>query len=157
MQMTDDTIRQATLAKQASRETSRLRLILTAWEIEEAERHAELLRLLQRSNLKIYEEVSDEAFWFERFLSDRSLAQVQQDLNLNLRVYNDDLSSLATNDDHLTQIEHHTKERGLILSQEEFAQKLKALIVEHDCDESENGEGSEIENSVYDSQSSEYC
>lgn len=157
MQMTDDTIRQATLAKQASRETSRLRLILTAWEIEEAERHAELLRLLQRSNLKIYEEVSDEAFWFERFLSDRSLAQVQQDLNLNLRVYNDDLSSLATNDDHLTQIEHHAKECGLILSQEEFAQKLKALIVEHDCDESENGEGSEIENSVYDSQSSEYC
>ncbi|KAG1779970.1 hypothetical protein EV702DRAFT_1043349 [Suillus placidus] len=49
---------QATLAKQASRETSRIRVILTAWEIEEAELHVELL---QRTNIiEIYKEANDD-------------------------------------------------------------------------------------------------
>lgn len=69
--MTDDAIQQATLAKQASRETSRIRVrvILTAWEIEEAERHVELL---QRTNIEIYKEANDEASWFENESYDRT-------------------------------------------------------------------------------------
>ncbi|KAG2135062.1 hypothetical protein BD769DRAFT_1385664 [Suillus cothurnatus] len=110
MQMTDDAIQQATLAKQASHETSHLHVILTAWEIEEAERHAELLCLLQCTNMQVYEEASDEASWFERFLSDRSLAQVQQDFNLNLKVYNNDLSLFVTTDGLLNEIENHAEE-----------------------------------------------
>ncbi|KAG2145714.1 hypothetical protein BD769DRAFT_1382603 [Suillus cothurnatus] len=80
----------------------------------------------------VYEEASDEASWFERFLSDRSLAQVQQDFNLNLKVYNNDLSSFATTDGLLNEIENHAEERDLVLSQEEFAKKIKALMVERD-------------------------
>jgi hypothetical protein len=156
MQMTDDAIQQATLAKQASRETSRLRVILTAWEIEEAERHAELLRLLQCTNMQVYEEASDEASWFERFLSDRSLAQVQQDFNLNLKVYNNDLSSFATTDGLLNEIENHAEERDLVLSQEEFAKKIKALMVERDGLKGDGEEShGETDDSVYDSNTSE--
>lgn len=156
MQMTDDAIQQAALAKQASRETSRLRVILTAWEIEEAERHAELLRLLQSTNVKFYEEANDEASWFERFLSDQSLPQIQQDSNLNLRVYNNDLSSFVTADEMLNQIEHHAEERNLVASREEFTRNLKALMVERDGlgGDGEESHG-ETDDSIYDSNASE--
>ncbi|KAG2744718.1 hypothetical protein P692DRAFT_20703203, partial [Suillus brevipes Sb2] len=102
--MSDSAIQHATIAKQASRETSRLRVILTAWEIEEAERHAEFLRVLQRTNMEMYKEAKDEAFWFEKFLSDRSLADVQDDFNRNLTVYHNELASLAKTDELLDQL-----------------------------------------------------
>ncbi|KAG1848558.1 hypothetical protein DFJ58DRAFT_842934 [Suillus subalutaceus] len=64
--MDEETIKQAVSAKQATREKSRLRLLMTAWEIEEAERHQTLLSLLQRKNAREYVEASNEAHMFER-------------------------------------------------------------------------------------------
>ncbi|KAG1805848.1 uncharacterized protein BJ212DRAFT_1303909 [Suillus subaureus] len=148
--MSDEAIQQAARAKQASRETRRLRVILTAWEIEEAERHAELLRLLQRSNVEGYEEANNEASWFERFISDRSLAQVQDDFGFNMSVYRNDLALLGTADEQLDQLESHAEERNLLLFKEDLTKDLKALMVEGG-----DGEGSEDDDSVYDSNTSE--
>jgi hypothetical protein len=148
--MSDDAIQQAARAKQASRETRRLRVILTAWEIEEAERHAELLRLLQRSNVEGYEEAKDEASWFEKFVSDRSLAEVHDDFGFNMTVYQNDLALLATADEQLDQLESHAEKRNLLLSKEELTKDLKALMVGGG-----DGEGSETDDSVYNSNMSE--
>ncbi|KAG0691476.1 hypothetical protein DFH29DRAFT_884334 [Suillus ampliporus] len=106
--MSDDAIQKATLAKQALREIRCLHVMLTVWEIEEAEHHAELLRELQRSNVEGYLDAAYEATWFER------------------TVYPNDLASLATADEQLNQLESHTEERELILSKEELAKELKA-------------------------------
>jgi hypothetical protein len=136
--MSDSAIQHATIAKQASRETSRLRVILTAWEIEEAERHVEFLRVLQRTNMEMYKEAKDEAFWFEKFLSDRSLADVQDDFNRNLTVYHNELASLAKTDELLDQLENDAENRNLIVSPEEFARNLKALMVNQDGGDDES-------------------
>ncbi|KAG2028996.1 hypothetical protein BDR03DRAFT_1019037 [Suillus americanus] len=152
--MSDNAIEKATLAKQATREISRLRVMLTAWEIEEAERHAELLRELHRSNMEGYLDANQEAFWFERFLSDRTLADVKDDFDFNrTAAYPNDLASLAAADEQLNQLESHANERGLISSKEELATELKALIVE-------GGEGSEStdsDDSPYNSNASGGC
>ncbi|KAG1866811.1 hypothetical protein F4604DRAFT_1927783 [Suillus subluteus] len=113
-----------------SLQSIRLHVMLTVWEIEEAGRHAELLRELQHSNIEGHADASNEAIWFERFLSDRSLAEVKDDFDFNRTVYPNDLTLLATADEQLNQLECHAEERGLILSKEELAQELKALIVE---------------------------
>ncbi|KAG1823851.1 uncharacterized protein BJ212DRAFT_1296381 [Suillus subaureus] len=128
MRMTDDAIQQATLTKQASREPSHLCVILTVWEIEEAERHAELLHLLQHNNMEIYKEANDEASLFEKLLSDWSSTEVQNDLKLNLASYHNDLTSLANTDQLLDKFENHAQDRNLIISQEEFARDLKTLM-----------------------------
>ncbi|KAG1763645.1 hypothetical protein EV702DRAFT_1051746 [Suillus placidus] len=152
--MTDDAIQQATLAKQASRETSRIRVILTAWEIEEAEHHAELLRLLQHTNIETYKEANEEASWFEKLLSDRSLAEVQSDLSLNPAFYHNDLVSLANTDELLNQLENQAQDRDLIVSQEEFASNLRALMVDQDGGD---GKESETDESGYNSNAASDC
>ncbi|KAG1883598.1 hypothetical protein F4604DRAFT_1677358 [Suillus subluteus] len=97
--MSDNAIEKATLAKQATHEISRLRVMLTVWEIEEAERHVELLRELHRSNMEGYLDANQEAFWFERFLLDWTLADVKDNFNFNqTAAYPNDLASLAAAD-----------------------------------------------------------
>ncbi|KAG1889262.1 hypothetical protein F4604DRAFT_1915135 [Suillus subluteus] len=136
--MSDDAVEKATLAKQASCESRRLRVMLTAWEIEEAERHAELLRALQRGNMEGYWDSTHEATWFEKFLLDWSLAEIKDNFNFDTAVYPNDLALLATADEQLNQFESHAKQRDLILSKEELGRELKTLIAE-------GGEGSETD------------
>ncbi|KAG0691765.1 hypothetical protein DFH29DRAFT_883757 [Suillus ampliporus] len=145
--MLDDAIQKATLAKQASHEIRRLHIMLTAWEIEEAECHVELLHELQRSNVEGYLDATHEATWFKRFILDRSLAEVKDDFDFNRTVYPNDLASFATADEQLNQLESHTEECELVLSKEELAKELKALIVE-------GGEESETDGSLYNSNAS---
>ncbi|KAG2050760.1 hypothetical protein BDR06DRAFT_998534 [Suillus hirtellus] len=95
MRVTMMTFSKLLLQSRPSRKTSCIHVILTAWEIEGAERHVELLRLLQCTNMDVYKEADDEASWFEKLLSDQSLPEVQDDLNLNLMSYRNDLASLA--------------------------------------------------------------
>ncbi|KAG1774475.1 hypothetical protein EV702DRAFT_1200280 [Suillus placidus] len=109
--MSDNAIEKATLAKQATREISQLRVMLTAWEIEEAEHQAELLHELHHSNMEGYLDANQEASWFERFLSDRTLADVKDDFNFNrTAAYPNDLASLAAADEQLNQLESHAKD-----------------------------------------------
>ncbi|KAG2359934.1 hypothetical protein BDR07DRAFT_1487686 [Suillus spraguei] len=129
--MSDNAIEKATSAKQATREISWLQVMLTALEIEEAECHTELLHELHHSNMKGYLDANQEAFWFERFLSDRTLVDVKDDFDFNWTVaYPNDLASLATADKQLNQLNSHAEEHGLISSKKELAMELKALIVE---------------------------
>ncbi|KAG1817511.1 uncharacterized protein BJ212DRAFT_1480086 [Suillus subaureus] len=97
---------------------------------KEAECHVELLHELQHSNMEGYVVTSHEAVWFKRFLSDQSLVEVKDNFDFNWTVYLNDLTLLATADEQLNQLESHTEEHRLILSKEELAQELKALIVE---------------------------
>ncbi|KAG2029256.1 hypothetical protein BDR03DRAFT_987876 [Suillus americanus] len=129
-QMSDNAIEKATLAKQASCENRRLRVMLTAWEIEEAECHAELLCVLQRSNMEGYWDSTHKATWFEKFLSDRSLAEIKDDFNFDTTVYPNNFALLATTDEQLNQFESHAEQRDLILSKEELRRELKTLIAE---------------------------
>lgn len=114
----------------------------------------ELLRLLQCSNMDVYKEADDEASWFEKLLSDRSLPKVQDDLSLNLMPYRNDLASLAKSDELLNQLENHAQDSNLFISQEEFARDLQALMVDRDgCDSQE----SDTDESTYNSNASDCC
>ncbi|KAG2355787.1 hypothetical protein BDR07DRAFT_1381273 [Suillus spraguei] len=140
-QMSDHAVQKATLVKQASREIRCLWVMLTAWEIEEAEHHTELLCELQHSNVEGYQDATQEAVCFEKFLSDRSLMELKDDFDFNETAYPHDLALLATTDNQLNQLESHTKQRDLILSKEELKNQLKVLIIE-------GGEGSETDDGI---------
>ncbi|KAH7921464.1 hypothetical protein BV22DRAFT_980670, partial [Leucogyrophana mollusca] len=75
----DHMLRGAAMAKHASRETKRHKILLTAWEIEEAERHISLLKEVQRGDLGEFCLAERELEVFRALLSDRGLSQLEHD------------------------------------------------------------------------------
>ncbi|KAG1870110.1 hypothetical protein DFJ58DRAFT_837503 [Suillus subalutaceus] len=103
--MDEETIKQAVSAKQATREKSRLHLLMTAWEIEEAERHQTLLSLLQWKNAREYVEASNEAHMFERFMTHRHANQLEDDFDFGVGTYDEELLEFSISEEQLNQLE----------------------------------------------------
>ncbi|KAG2036263.1 hypothetical protein BDR03DRAFT_1011796 [Suillus americanus] len=103
--MDEETIKQAVSAKQATREKSRLHLLMTAWEIEEAERHHTLLSLLQRKNAREYVEASNEAHMFERFMTHHHANQLKDDFDFGVGTYDEELLEFSISEEQLNQLE----------------------------------------------------
>ncbi|KAG2352439.1 hypothetical protein BDR07DRAFT_1466338 [Suillus spraguei] len=103
--MDEETIKQAVSTKQATHEKSRLHLLMTAWEIEEAERHQTLLSLLQRKNACEYVEASNEAHMFERFMTHHRANQLEDDFDFGVGTYNEELLEFSISEEQLNQLE----------------------------------------------------
>ncbi|KAG2036690.1 hypothetical protein BDR03DRAFT_1011445 [Suillus americanus] len=103
--MDEETIKQAVSAKQATCEKSCLYLLMTAWEIEEAEHHQTLLSLLQRKNAREYVEASNEAHMFKRFMTHRHANQLEDDFDFGVGTYDEELLEFSISEEQLNQLE----------------------------------------------------
>jgi hypothetical protein len=124
--MDEETIIQAVSAKQATREKSRLHLLMTAWEIEEAEHHKRLLGLLQWKNAQEYVEVSNEAHMFERFMTHRHANQLEDDLDFGVGTYEEDMQAFSISEEQLNQLEafavnHNLHDPNQTISKEKYS------------------------------------
>ncbi|KAG1812752.1 hypothetical protein EV424DRAFT_1566500 [Suillus variegatus] len=98
--MDEETITQAVSAKQATREKSHLRLLMTVWEIEETECHKRLLDLLQQKNAWEYVAASNEARLFERFMTHRHANQLEDDFDFGVGTYEEELQAFIDHNFH---------------------------------------------------------
>lgn len=103
--MDEETITQAVSAKQATREKSRLHLLMTVWEIEETECHKRLLDLLQQKNAREYVAASNEARLFERFMTHRHANQLEDDFDFGVGTYEEELQAFSVSEEQLNQLE----------------------------------------------------
>ncbi|KAG2370250.1 hypothetical protein BDR07DRAFT_1456201 [Suillus spraguei] len=103
--MDEETIKQAVSTMQATREKSHLHLLMTAWEIEEAEHHQMLLSLLQRKNAREYIEASNEAHMFERFMTHCHTNQLEDDFDFGVGTYDEELLEFSISEEQLNQLE----------------------------------------------------
>ncbi|KAG2361130.1 hypothetical protein BDR07DRAFT_1486221 [Suillus spraguei] len=103
--MDKETIKQAISTKQVTREKSCLHLLMTAWEIEEAEHHQTLLSLLQQKNAHEYVEASNEAHMFERFMTHHHANQFKDDFDFGVGTYDEELLEFSISEEQLNQLE----------------------------------------------------
>lgn len=111
--MSDEVVQKAIQAKQATRETRRHRILTLAWELEEAERHVELLRSVETDYRKAFREASEEAEFFERLLSSRNSSELGDDIKFLHQAYEDDMSAFSTCEEQLEQLEGYALDTGL--------------------------------------------
>jgi hypothetical protein len=110
--MSNSTLRKAFKAKQASREAARMRLLTTAWEIEEAERFAAFLGALHLENKQQLNLASDELDGLRRILSTRSHEEVDDDADYFQAVYDDELEALQLVTAHTEKVAELLNSRG---------------------------------------------
>ena len=111
--MSDDVIQKVIYAKHATRETRRHRILMLGWELEEAERHMELFRAVEKDCKASYVEASEEAEFFERLLSSRSSSELDDDINFLHQAYEEDMSAFSTCEEQLNQLEGYALCTGL--------------------------------------------
>ena len=95
--------------KQAARETARQRLLLTAWEIEEAERVSEFLGALYNENEQRYNMASDELERVGVTFCGRSCEEVDDDTDYFQAVYDEELEILKLATAQTEQIAKHLR------------------------------------------------
>jgi hypothetical protein len=110
--MSNSTLRKAFRAKQASREAARMRLLTTAWEIEEAEHFAAFLGALHLENKRQLNLASDELDGLRRILSTRSHEEVDDDADYFQAVYDDELEALQLATAHTEKVAELLNSRG---------------------------------------------
>ncbi|KAG6369427.1 hypothetical protein JVT61DRAFT_14882 [Boletus reticuloceps] len=111
--LSDNVIQKVIQAKQATRETRRHRVLTLAWELEEAEKHIELLKAVETDCHKAYGEASEEVVFFERLLSSRNSADLDDDITFLHQAYEEDMSSFSTSEEQLDQLEGYALDTGL--------------------------------------------
>ena len=100
-------------AKQAMRETCRHHILTLAWELEEAERHMELLKVVETDCRRVYTEASEEAEFFERLLSLRNRPDLGDDIMFLHQAYEEDMLAFSTCEEQLDQLEDYALNTGL--------------------------------------------
>ncbi|KAH7904287.1 hypothetical protein BJ138DRAFT_968895, partial [Hygrophoropsis aurantiaca] len=113
--MSDSTFRKAAMAKQATRENIRHKVLQTAWEIEEAERYTDFLKSIQKENCANFFASERDLGVYRSLLSSRGLPELEDDIDYFQTVYTEDLSSFAAVDEQLNQYESHANSRALNL------------------------------------------
>ncbi|KAH7909167.1 hypothetical protein BJ138DRAFT_1115197 [Hygrophoropsis aurantiaca] len=110
--MSDSTFRKAALAKQATRENMRHKVLQTAWEIEEAERYTDLLKDIQKENCTNLFASEREFHFYRSLLYNRGLPELQDDTHYYQAVYTEELSAFAAAEEQLNQYEYHAQMRA---------------------------------------------
>jgi len=100
-------------AKQATRETCRHHILTLAWELEEVERHMELLKTVETDCRRAYTEASEEAEFFERLLSSRNRPDLGNDIMFLHQAYEEDMLAFSTCEEQLDQLKGYALNTGL--------------------------------------------
>ena len=111
--MSDGVIQKVIQAKQATRETRCHHVLMLAWELEEAEKHIELLKTMEEDSQSTFLEASEELIFFERLLSSRSRSNLDDDIKFLHQVYEEDMSAFLTCEEQLDQLEGYALDTGL--------------------------------------------
>ncbi|KAF8834796.1 hypothetical protein BDN67DRAFT_985064 [Paxillus ammoniavirescens] len=93
--MSDDMVKKAIMAKQATRETQHHHVLTLAWDIKEAEQHRGFLRAAEVHCKKAFNESCEEAAFYERMMAF------------------EDISAFSTTKEQLDQLEDYALENGL--------------------------------------------
>ena len=111
--LSDGVIQKVIQAKQATRETRRHCVLTLAWELEEAEKHMELLKAVEEDSRSAFLEASEELMFFERLLSSRSRSDLDDDVKFLHQAYEEDMSAFSTCEEQLDQLEGYALDTGL--------------------------------------------
>ncbi|KAG1822129.1 hypothetical protein EV424DRAFT_1346780 [Suillus variegatus] len=121
--MSQKTITQAIVAKQATRESMRLRVLTTAWEIESGLQRMKLLECILEQDALEYGRSIAEASHFQRHLVGGNKQELEASVDFNVGVHSHDLASFAVADVQLDHIEGLA--RKLCLPEEDPPQVVK--------------------------------
>ncbi|KAG2061145.1 hypothetical protein BDR06DRAFT_1002321 [Suillus hirtellus] len=111
--MSSKAVAQAVVAMQATRESRRLRVLTTAWEIESSVQRTKLLeRMLEQDALE-YARSDAEASSFKQLLVGRTSQELDIDIDFNISAYNCDIRSFVVSDVQLDHIEDLARNLGL--------------------------------------------
>ncbi|KAF9239107.1 hypothetical protein BU15DRAFT_62126 [Melanogaster broomeanus] len=102
--ISQETFRQAVLAKEAARETRRHQLLTNAWEIEETKRYTRLLELMNEELEHEYRNSEAEYQLFQSILSDRPISELVEDRKDLFSEYDNIASSVEAYDRELDAI-----------------------------------------------------
>lgn len=111
MGLSDKAIRHALAARQADRESKRLRALATAWEIEASSNNRDFLLAVQETNVQQYGLSSEEVMFFQKMLERRSANELEDDIDFNSGAYSHDLTSLGVSDERLDQLQTEVAQR----------------------------------------------
>jgi hypothetical protein len=103
--MSHKTIAQAVVAKQATRESMRLRVLTTAWEIESNLQRMKLLECILEQNAVEYAHSIADASYFQRYLAGGNQQDLEASVDFNVGAHSHDLASFAVADGQLDHIE----------------------------------------------------
>ncbi|KAH7905149.1 hypothetical protein BJ138DRAFT_1165288 [Hygrophoropsis aurantiaca] len=112
-QLPDNIIRSVAMAKHATRERNRHRILLTAWEIEEAERAKEMLEGIQQQNVQEFCAAEEELEFFKAVLDRRNIDDLADDIHYRHAVYGDETHGFQSCDQQLNIIEDVVQERNI--------------------------------------------
>lgn len=103
--MSSKAVTQAAVAMQATRESKRLRVLTTAWEIESSVQRAKLLETMMEQDALEYARSDAEASSFTKLLVGRTSDELDIDIDFNIGAYNCDIMSFVVSDVQLDHIE----------------------------------------------------
>jgi ribosomal protein S13 len=102
-------VAQAVVAMQATRESKRLRVLTTAWEIESSIQRTKLLETMLEQDALEYVRSDAEASCFRKLLVGRTQSDLNIDIDFNIGAYNCDITSFVVSDvqlDHIEDLAH---------------------------------------------------
>ncbi|KAG9310721.1 hypothetical protein JVU11DRAFT_9322 [Chiua virens] len=138
--LSDRAMRQALEARQADRESKRLRALSTAWEIEASDRHRNLLLTLLEDDTRHLNKAANEVAFFEKVLERRSVKELENDIDFDVGAYGQDLRSLSVVDERLDQLEEEMARRvGGLSAEDETPDRLNAILAAAVSAESDGG------------------
>ncbi|KAG2055068.1 hypothetical protein BDR06DRAFT_971153 [Suillus hirtellus] len=103
--MSQKTITQAIVAKQATRESMCLRVLTTAWEIESNLQHMKLFECILEQNALEYGRSIAEASYFQRHLVGGNWQELEASVDFNVGMHSHDLATFTVADIQLDHIE----------------------------------------------------
>ena len=111
--LSDGVIQKVIQAKQATRETCHHHVLMLAWELEETEKHMELLKAVEEDSWSTFLEASEELMFFERLLSSRNRSDLDDDVKFLHQAYEEDMSAFLICEEQLDQLEGYALDTGL--------------------------------------------
>jgi hypothetical protein len=126
--MPNDTVYRAVIAKRADVESKQLRVLVTAWELESAEKHAMLLQLILKENAEQYIESIAETTFFERLLVKHGMQQLKDDADFTVVAYTHDVAAHDIASEQLNHLEEIGAEQGVDLSVDDASDDAEVCL-----------------------------
>ncbi|KAG1855166.1 hypothetical protein DFJ58DRAFT_727601 [Suillus subalutaceus] len=129
--MSHKTVTQAVIAKQATRESMRLRVLTTTWEIEANLQRIKLLESILEQNAHEYARSIADASYFQRYLAGGNKQELEASMDFSVGAHSHDLASFVVTD---TQLDHiQALARKLCLPEEAPVEVVKGQSSNSDC------------------------
>jgi hypothetical protein len=117
-------VAQAVAAMQATRESKRLRVLTTAWEIESSVQHTKLLEEILEQDALEYAQSAEKALSFKKLLVGRTSSDLEAEVDFNIGAFNRDLTSFVVADVQLDHIESFAHNSSLPKDNDDMEQIL---------------------------------